>query len=154
MIATLLIGVMFTSSPMAEATSHCYSASKDSGIDNLNNLGSQANVIPNLTSTYDTFVDIRGHQILDTCLPYSEHVNTQFTIVNKSTGLPTYSSPCAQVLGWDKYTCETQASLVDTRQYGFCSDPRYANWLVNEYYQYPYGTFSYVPSTIRNPVFP
>jgi hypothetical protein len=52
------------------------------------------------------------------------------------------------MLGLMKSACDVHGQLVTqgtySQQYSACLDPRYNNWLVNDYGAYPAGTWDHV----------
>jgi hypothetical protein len=68
---------------------------------------------------------------LDLCTPYSAHIGDSVNDSGKITS-------CASELGLIKYECN--ASHDDAQ---ICSEPRYVNWLVNDYGSYPVGTWDF-----------
>jgi len=75
--------------------------------------------------------------VLDGCTPYSAHVNTNMTIGNQTLR-------CASLLGQLKSVCGVDPmALSRSEPLPACSDPRYTNWLVNDYGVYPPGTWDF-----------
>ena len=89
------------------------------------------------------FVNAFYGKVLDICTPYRLHINTNFTSIPPSLtfdkeGKPTYTNTCAVMLGEMKSACDLP------QRPNTCSDPRYQNWLVNDYSgAYPVGTWDY-----------
>jgi hypothetical protein len=106
-----------------------------------------------LTSLYGTqfaFSDLQIYtskgdltaMALDSCTPYSMHIGMNITMSDNQT------LSCASLLGQLKWVCGLDP-MVFSRSEPFpaCSDPRYTNWLVNDYGVYPPGTWDFADHT-------
>jgi hypothetical protein len=58
------------------------------------------------------------------------------------------SFSCASLLGQLTFVCGVDNIVLDPNEpLPACSDPRYTNWLVNDYGVYPPGTWDFVDHT-------
>jgi len=79
---------------------------------------------------------------LDLCTPYSMHVGMNITMSDNQ------SISCASLLGQLKFVCGVDPmALSRSEPLPACSDPRYTNWLVNDYGVDPPGTWDFADHT-------
>jgi hypothetical protein len=91
-------------------------------------------------------VNTAGFWVLDLCTPYS--VKGGGSLINQTTGASFGS--CASFLGMLKTACQSNNAEL----FKFCTDPRYTNWLINDYGAYPAGTWDYQSGEIGKLITP